>query len=423
MANQNQMQWLNAISTRPSLEAAVAEVTVEIEKNLSGRPDLGIIFISSAYKSEYPRLVPLILERLSLPILIGCGGGGIVGMTSEEKALETESNPALSLTVACLPGVEVKAFHTLASDLPDLDSSPTAWEEVIGIAADKEPQFILLGEPFFAKMNDFLAGLDFAYPQSQKLGGLASTGMRGNSSGLFFHQEGYLGSHLRSEGMIGVGLSGNIILETIVAQGCRPIGKPLQITKGERNIVLELAELDSSSGRSSLVMLRELMETLSEEDRLLAQSSLFIGIAQTEFKISLEPGDFLIRNLLGVDPKVGAIAIGDRVRPGQRIQMHLRDADTSAEDLEFLLKRYLLEKGQPDQVVGALMFSCLGRGEGLYGEPNFDSGLFHHYFPKVPLGGFFCNGEIGPVGGQTFLHGYTSVFGMIRQRDLAEDGS
>jgi len=158
------------------------------------------------------------------------------------------------------------------------------------------------------------------------------------------------------------------------------------------------------------------VQTLSEKDRELAQHSLFVGLVSDEFKVLLEPGDFLIRNLLGVDPKVGAIAIGDRVRPGQRIQFHLRDARTSAEDLEMLLERYQRSaEYSGTSSAGALMFSCLGRGEGLYGEPNFDSRLFGRYLNNIPLSGFFCNGEIGPVGDSTFLHGYTSVFGICRQ--------
>ncbi|HEY9910042.1 MAG TPA: FIST C-terminal domain-containing protein, partial [Thermosynechococcaceae cyanobacterium] len=116
-----------------------------------------------------------------------------------------------------------------------------------------------------------------------------------------------------------------------------------------------------------------------------------------------------------VDPRAGAIAIGDRIRPGQRIQFHLRDADASAEDLEMLLERYQQQAGHQSAPMGALMFACVGRGEGLYGEPDFDSVLFDRYVPRVPLSGFFCNGEIGPVGSSTFLHGYTSVFGIFRQ--------
>jgi len=401
----DQMQWANALSTRPSLEAAVADVVERASSSLQAPADLGLVFISSAFTSEYPRLLPLLQERLSeTTVLIGCGGGGIVGMTQQGQMQELEGSPALSLTLAHLPDVKVQAFHVVAEELPDLDSPPDAWVELIGVPPADQPQFILLSDPFSSGINDLLQGLDFAYPGAAIVGGQASGSPRPGRTGLFCN------NRLYRSGTVGVALSGNIVLETIVAQGCRPIGKPYVVSKGERNIVLELNE------QPPLEVLRDLIESLSDADRHLAENSLFIGVARNEFKQDLEQGDFLIRNLLGVDPQLGAIAIGDRVRPGQRIQFHLRDAQTSAEDLEWLLQRYQKQTQEhPEKVAGALMFSCLGRGEGLYGQPNFDSQMFSRYLSDIPLGGFFCGGEIGPVGGSTFLHGYTSVFGICRQ--------
>jgi small ligand-binding sensory domain FIST len=413
------LQWINALSTRPSLETAIAEVVEKVEPSMSGNPDLGIFFISSAYATDFTRVMPLLLEKLTVPVLIGCSGGGIVGTGDRNQTVEIEGNPALSLTVAKLPDVEIHPFHLSGEALPDLDSSPEAWIELIGVSAQKNPQFILLADPFTAKINDLLEGLDFAYPSSAKIGGLASTGTIGGQSALFYRDRDGSPSFYR-EGTIGLALSGNLVLETIVAQGCRPIGKPYRVTQGERNIIIELTEAalddrgNGSDARPPLEMLQDLITTLDEKDRQLAQHSLFIGIAGDEFKIQLGRGDFLIRNLLGVDPRKGAMAVGDRIRPGQRVQFHLRDSATSAEDLQFLLEAYQQEKGNLS-AFGALMFSCLGRGEALYQLPNFDSELFSRYLNHIPLSGFFCNGEIGPVGGRTFLHGYTSAFAIFSQ--------
>jgi small ligand-binding sensory domain FIST len=411
------MQWANALSTRPSLEAAVTEVVEKVTQSLSGAPDLGIVFISSAYGSDYPRLVPLILEKLPLPVLIGCGGGGVIGMKTPNLVWEVEANPALSLTVANLPGVDIEPFQINSEQLPDLDSPPNAWSDLIRVSPTKNPQFILLCDPFTSRINDLLEGLDFAYPEAVKIGGLASASTMGLPSALFYHHPKTATSQLYREGIIGLAVSGNIIVETIVAQGCRPIGQPWRISQGERNIILELTDpQDNSFTCTPLEKLRDLIPTLSDKDQQLAQTSLFIGIARDEFTSQLQPGDFLIRNLLGVDPRQGAIAIGDHVRPGQRIQFHLRDADTSAMDLELLLQSYQQTANPSSSALGALMFSCLGRGEALYGKPNFDSRLFRRYLDSVPLGGFFCNGEIGPVGGSTFLHGYTSAFAIFRTK-------
>ena len=408
MSSQN--QWINAISTEFSLESAINEVTEKLQNSLTASPDLGIVFISSAYASDYPRLMPLLLDKLDLPIVIGCGGGGIVGMDNGQ-AVEVEGNPALSVTVAVLPQVQITPFQILQEDLPDLDSPPEKWCDLIGVSIEDQPNFIVLADPFSSKINELLEGLDFAYPGSIKVGGLASSSTMGMASSLFYFSGKQSEQLLYNQGTIGIALTGDITLETIVAQGCRAIGDIYQVTEAERNIILQLTDSNGNTD-TPLTLLRKLISSLSPEDQELAQHSLFIGVARDEFKLELQPGDFLIRNLVGVDPKYGAIAIGDRIRAGQRIQFHLRDAKASATDLETLLAKYC---NQTDNLSpsGALMFSCLGRGEGLYGKPNFDSHLFQRYLTTTPLSGFFCNGEIGPVGNSTFLHGYTSVFGIL----------
>lgn len=418
----NSMKWVSALSTRPSLEAAIAEVVESAQQALQTSADLGFIFISSAFASEYPRLMPLLQERLPDIPLIGCSGAGVIAMTQNDRPREIEGDAALSLTLAHLPGVKVHPFHLSSDALPDLDSPPNTWIDLIGVSPADQPQFVLLTDPAFNRINDLLQGLDFAYTGSTKVGGQSSGSFGGAPGALFCNYRLY------REGSVGVALSGNIVLEAIVAQGCRPIGQPYIVSEGERNILLAL-EAQTNSGSASvgggatvsqkgtpLEMLQDLIQSLSEEDRTLAQHSLFIGVAQSEFKQTLEQGDFLIRQLIGVDPRAGAIAIGDRIRPGQRIQFHLRDAKASAEDLEALLERYQINHSvTATPPIGALMFACTGRGEGLYGEPNFDSQLFARYLPGTALSGFFCNGEIGPVGGSTFLHGFTSVIGIFHQ--------
>lgn len=400
----DQMQWTNALSTCSSLEAAINDVVEQVVASLTAPADLGLVFISSAFMSEYTRLLPLLAEKLSVPVLIGCSAGGVIGRKQTGKTEEIEAEPALSLTLAHLPGVKIRPFHILAEELPDSDSSPNAWIDLVGVPPSPVPQFILLSSPFGSATNDLLQGLDFAYPGSVVVGGQASSGFMNGPVGLFCNDK------LCREGTIGIALTGNIVLDTIVSQGCRPIGQPLQVTKAERNIILELDE------KVPLMVLRNLISSLSEEDRTLAQHSLFVGLAMDEFRINLHSGDFLIRNILGVDPKAGAIAISDRIRAGQRLQFHLREAEASSQDLENLLQEYQNENENTSQPspVGALMFTCLGRGIGLYGQPNFDSQLFSRYLHDIPVGGCFCGGEIGPVSGRTFLHGYTSVFAICR---------
>ncbi|MEM9154319.1 MAG: FIST N-terminal domain-containing protein [Cyanobacteria bacterium P01_F01_bin.33] len=423
------MQWVNALSTKPSLEAALQDVVTQAKARLVDRPqavmvgagaadpnesapafdgssarvktdaDLAILFISSAFASEYARVLPLLQDLLSVKVLVGCSGGGIVGGDRE-----VEANPAIALSLAVLPEVNLYPFHINGDDLPDLDASPAAWEKVLQVPQESHPHFVVLADSFSSRINDLLQGLDFTYPSATKVGGLASGGNNPEQNALF------LNDTLHRFGTVGVALSGNIAIDSLVAQGCRPIGDPLRVTKAERNVAIALDD------RPPLEVLQDVVRELSPEDRELARTSLFVGLVMDEFKSKTERGDFLIRNILGLDPNSGAIAIGDRIRPGQTIQFHLRDARTSEDDLRWVLSRYRdrLDGDVVGTVSGAVMFSCLGRGEHLYSRSNVDSSIFSELAGTIPLGGFFCNGEIGPVGGTTFLHGYTSVFGLFR---------
>ncbi|MGD1864048.1 MAG: FIST N-terminal domain-containing protein [Phormidesmis sp.] len=413
------MKWVSAISTSASLETAVKEVTQQAKDQLGAQPDLAFVFVSVAFASEYARLMPLIQELLPVAHIVGCSGSGVIGMDDEFPS-EIEEGPALSLTVAHLPNVNIQSFHLTAADLPDLDSPPQAWSDLIGVTPEAQPSFVMMADPFSSGTSELLQGMDYAYPEATKVGGLAGIESFSRNSGLFCDGELY------REGIVGVALSGEIVLEAIVAQGCRPIGELYRVSEGDRNIMLKLEPddlEDADAAQTPLEILQDIFQGMDEEERELAQNALFIGVAQSGFKPSLTRRDFLIRNLVGVDPRNGAIAVADKIRPGMRVQFHMRDAQTSEEDLEGMLRRYRIERlenklendGTNASPVGALLFSCTGRGEGLYDEPNFDSDLFEEYLGPIPVGGFFCNGEIGPVGSTTFLHGFTSVFGICCQ--------
>ncbi|GAB4213671.1 MAG: FIST C-terminal domain-containing protein [Synechococcales cyanobacterium] len=410
------MYWVNALSTQASLESALQEVVEQAQWQLRqkmSRPlvavsrvsgslelpmaDLAILFVSGAFASEYARVLPLLRPLLPVRVLIGCSGGGVIG-----NGLEIEQEPAISLTLAVLPDVQIHSFYLDPDSLPDMDASPTAWETVIGVSNQRKPHFVLFADGFSSSVTDLLPGLDFAYPQSTKVGGLASGGSQPRQNALF------LNDYLYRSGTIGLALTGNILLESVVAQGCRPIGQPLRIADANNNVILSLDD------RSPLPLVQDLVQSLSvAEQQLIRQSNaLFVGIVTDAFKANPEPGDFLVRMIVGLDPRTGAIAVGDRVRPGQLIQFHVRDAKTSRDDLHWALHRY--HQTHRDPPLGALLFSCLGRGEGLYQVPHHDTRMMQEILGDIPVAGFFCNGEIGPVGETTFLHGFTSVFGLFR---------
>jgi small ligand-binding sensory domain FIST len=397
------MKWATAISRKAVFEDALLECVASVREALgSGPVTLAVAFVTPHFAEFYERLHQVLRGSLGPETLLGCSAGGVIGGGEEVERL-----PAVTLTAARLPDVLVRPFHLDGGALPDLDGPPDSWERLVGAERSQEPQFVLLADPFTSRPEALLAGLDYAFPGSAKIGGLASGGTSPGLNALFLDGE------VHTSGIVGAALSGNVLVDTVVAQGCKPVGPLMQITDCKENILYEL------DGRPAFSALQELFAGLDERDRRLAQTALFVGVVMNEFEQEPKAGDFLIRNVIGVDPKSGAIAVGEYLSEGMRIRFHLRDAEASAQDLHAVLTDYESALPHKDEVSGALLFSCLGRGEYLYGRPNFDTGVFRQHLGDVPVGGFFCNGEIGPVGGTTFLHGYTSSIGLFRSRDYA----
>ena len=395
------MKWASAISEEndlaTGLEECVAKVTMELGSDSPA--NLVIVFASATYNKAAAEVPRILGERFPTAMILGCSGAGIIG-----AAREIEQQPAVALTVGHLPGVETKPFRVISDELPSPDEAPDAWSELLGVSPDDKPHFLVLMDPFSMAGEGLLSGLDYAYPSATKVGGLAS------GSGLPGGHALFLGNDVYRDGAIGIALTGNIVVETVVAQGCRPIGELKRITKAERNLLMEL------DGERPLDYLKDMFSRLSAEDQSLVSNNLFLGIAmdpQLELE-DMSAGDFLIRNLIGTDQENGHIAIGELLREGQLAQFHIRDASTSSEDLQRQLTRYRETSGEASPV-GALMFQCNGRGKYLYGRENHDSDLFSEMFGSIPLGGFFCNGEIGQVSGTTYLHGYTSSFALFKE--------
>jgi small ligand-binding sensory domain FIST len=395
------MKWASALSQSSNLKEAVERAVEELCARLGSRePDLVIAFASPSLV-EGADVAELLHARLPRAVLVGCSGDGIIGANHE-----VEGAPALSLTGALLPGVRLLPFHVDTNLLPEPDARPEEWHQLLRVSPEQRPSLLIIGDPFTCDAEALVAGLDKAYPEALKVGGLASGSREPGSTRLF------LGGNSWRTGAVGLAMMGNVVVDAIVAQGCRPIGTPLLVTRCEGNVLLRLNE------RPPIEVLRELHQSLDARDQTLFRHSLFLGIEMKKNQVEYQQGDFLVRNIVGVDPQTGAIAVGATLEPYQAVQFHLRDARTAAEDLTRMLQRYREERGQGAAPQGALLFSCLGRGMHLYGRPDHDTSLFEGALGAVPLGGFFCNGEIGPVGGTTFLHGYTSAFALFREGAL-----
>ncbi len=392
------MKFGSALSYDSQSETAVTEV---LEQVASQFPDahahLSFVFASPHHLKAFPRLLHTMQERLSSHTLLGCTGGGIIG-----DRREVEQRPGLALMAAHLPGVTITPFHI---EQPELEDSRPAsyWYNRLGVMPEEDPTFILLPDPFMIDPRLLLEMFNEAFPGRPVLGGLASGGQSQNTCALFLNGEVV-------HGAVGVILRGNITCHTVVSQGCKPIGQPQIITRAEDHIIYELG------GHPALEVIRETVGALPEADQELARTALLMGRVIDEYKDDFERGDFLIRTLMGADPQSGAIAVGDSFRAGQTVQLHVRDAATAREDLHALMAS-LAPKLTSRPVRGALIFSCNGRGINLYNEPDHDSRVVADTTGQVPSAGFFCNGEIGPIGTSNFLHGFTASIGIFQEKE------
>ena len=388
------------------MEEAVKDVVSQLGRR--GDADLALVFASTAYASDLPRLLPLLQRELKSKHWLGAAGGGVVGTRSDGTASEIEQAPSLSVTLLTLPGAQIEASALATDSLPDLDGAAQQWQDWTGINPAHCRSQIVLIDPTSSNINDLISGLDYAFPAAEKIGGIACPHNAPHGSLLFDNRV--------ITGALVCSIGGSWRLESVVAQGCRPIGPVFSIEQVQRNVLLELSEGDRRD--TPVACLQRVLADLSAKEREQVRHSLFLGIERRNLQLNpnrpeSSEGAFLVRNLIGVDPNNGAVAVAERVRPGMNVQFQLREADASRTEALSLL-RSAAESTDSPPVFGLLM-ACLGRGKGLFGQPDGDVSLGRTVMPDLPMAGAFCNGEIGPVAGSTHLHGYTACWGLLRQ--------
>lgn len=389
------MRWATALSTEDRFDHAMGEIMSDLERDLDGAPDLVMAHASPHHRVVWDAVPRLLGDRFPSAVQIGCSANGVIG-----AGREVEDHPAISAVAARLPETRVTGFYLGPEDVPDPGAPSDFWNRRLGAGSgDGRATVILLPDPFSCQAERIVGSLDLGLTGVTTIGGLAS-GARQTGSNML-----YLGGTVFHEGCVGVSLEGGHRIETVVAQGCRPIGEPFIVTDCSG---FQITSLD---GRRPAEVLHELFESLTPHDQDLLRYSLFLGIVTRANPSRLEPGDFLIRNLAGLDQATGAVTVAARVERGQVVQFHLRDRETSRLDLRAHLEARAVDDSDPP--AAALTYSCLGRGIHLYGEPDHDSRLVRELVGDVPIGGFFCNGEIGPVQGRTHIHGYTTVLAMV----------
>lgn len=391
------MRFSSALSVQPDWTEVIPDLCQQVRAELGdARIHLGLLFVHFRFVAHIRALADAVRKELGIEMLVACTGAGIVGVDRE-----VERREAVSLLAAHMPDVDVHGFHVTDDDL-EQSGGPSYWHYKLGLEPEPKRNLLVLGEPYSISAIRLINELTEAYPGAPILGGLVSGGQDRGEHVLV------LNDRTHREGAIVLALSGNVMLHAAVSMGCRPIGQPLIITRAEKNVIFEMG------GRPPIHVLHDMLPTLSERDQQLARTSLVLGRVINEYQEEYAQGDFLIRNLLGGDDKSGALEVGDYVHTGQTVQFQVRDGQTAHEDLRHVLAAVKQRLGG-SHVHGSLLFSCLGRGQSMYGATSHDVRLLRKFFPGLPAAGFFCNGEIGPVGDRSYVHGFTSVMGLFTQ--------
>jgi small ligand-binding sensory domain FIST len=371
-------------------EKAVIEVAVSLRHEIGTNASLGLLFLTQEWHPHLEDTLELIRLHGHVPQLVGCSGWGIIG-----SRREIEHAPGFSLILFSLPA---DSFAVLPISERQIEESSGAdyWCTVTGLSAQDVTSWIVLANPYFGGAEGWLEEWSAAYPKVPILGGLASS----TNSEIFLLRDG----EVSGAPVLAIAMKHGLLVRSLVSQGCRPIGDPLPITKAEQNLILEIGNLPAYQALEAAFL------SIPAEQRVSVRNNLFLGLAVSEYIEEFKQGDFLIRNILGADPQIGALAVGAHPRVGQTVQFQLRDSKSAREDLVLASENV---KTGLSGAIGILLFSCAGRGKGLFGISDHDAETLANILGDIPLAGFFCNGEIGPVGGKTFLHGYTASAAIL----------
>jgi small ligand-binding sensory domain FIST len=387
------MRWASAIGLGSRLETAIFEAADQLRDVPA--PDIAIAFVSAAYDAAIERLPRLLGPLIGDCPVFGCNAGGLIGGGSEE-----EEETGVSLLCGTLPDVSLNCLRLEQSNLPPVSASRESWWRLLDLSPESGASFMLLADPASLDAECCVRGLDRAFPGSTVIGGLASGMLEPGGARLIAN------GRVHRAGGILLALTGNVVIDPVLAQGCKPIGDPLFVTAAEGNLISAL------DGRRPKDLLTALFAALGEADRAHFGDSLCIGLALPGPRQSVGVGDFLIRNVLGLDPDSGALLVGTRVAKNAVVQFHLRDGKAASQELETRLSASLRGLRQPE---AAILFACAGRGRNLFGVSGHDSGTLRRMI-DIPVAGMFSAGEIAPIQGATFVHGYSSVFGLFRPR-------
>jgi small ligand-binding sensory domain FIST len=369
--------YASGLSEHADPVQAATEVCAEVLEELGPGPELAVLFATLPHRNGMCEIAEVVHSVLRPVTLLGAAASAVLG-----PKREVERTPGVTLFAARLrsAAVPVRLVAEATDEGWRLDGLPA---DMAGLRS-----MLLLADPFTFPVDALFEQLERDRAGLAVVGGLASAADEPGDNRLLVDDS----SH--SDGAVGALLTEDVSPDTIVSQGCRPIGRPYIVTRAERHLIYELG------GRPALERLIAMLERLSPIDQHLAGQGLHCGVVVDETKLEFERGDFLIRAVLGVDRASGAVVVGETPAVGSTVQFQVRDAASADEDLHDALS------GRTAR--GALVFTCNGRGRQLFGSPDHDATVVSDLLGTSALAGMFCAGELGPVGRRNAVHGFTA---------------
>lgn len=361
---------------------------------LAPQVSLGLVFMSPKFFPHARPTLEILRVHARIPLLAGCSSTGLIADSNE-----IEAATGFVLALYSMPGAELKGVRFTQKQVEEANGR-AYWHLETGVEPKRTNGWLVFIDPFHLDAESWLRSWNEAYAPLPALGGLAS--------GVFSDQttQVYLNGDVFEEGGVAVSIGGDVRLASVISQGCTPIGETWTLTRVEHNLIRQIAN------RPAYAVLAETFQKLPPAEQQKARGNLFIGLVVNEYLEDFHRGDFIVRNLIGGDPNSGVLSVGAMPRTGQTMQFQRRDAAAATEDMNELLLRARKQLAATT-IYGGCLCSCNGRGQNLFGRPNHDAEMVQQRLGPFGLTGFFCNGEIGPVGAKNFLHGYTASLALF----------
>lgn len=378
----------------PFVEGQLEAWSKQQRASLPGAPTFALVFCAADALPYAEEILEILRIYAHAPVIIGCSGHGVIA-----NAHEFENEGGFSISLHYLPDTRAHAVHLPASVFEATDVTGAIATEIDAVK-DAANAWMLFASSQSIGSESWLADWDRATGGRVTIGGFAC------GESLACDVALYMNGEVFTDGAVALSLEGAVTIESVVSQGCRPVGSPWTVTRAQDNVIHQIGN------RPILEVLRDTLEGMSRQEQKMARGNIFIGLVLDEYKQNFGMGDFLVRNLAAIDPKTGAVAIATPLRIGQNLQFQIRDGHTASIDFEEMLRARMRDLG-PRSVYGACLCDCIGRGLSLFGVPDHDVNVIQDIVPGVSVGGVFCNGEFATIDGRTMLHGYAASLALF----------